>query len=913
MALAVSGVFILSVAGLAYFSLAYFSREFKASLSRQQFSLVTSQADTIDDKLGIARKTLLAAAEQVPGEALADAGRAQRFLDGRVTLHALFDNGLFLFSREGRIIAESPYRKGRRGRDISFRDYYRQSLTTGRPLISSPYVSTHNPGHPAIILTAPIFDKRHRLQAIFAGSFDLLGENFLADLSRQRVGQSGYLYLFDSRRTLIFHPDQGLIMKQDAAAGGNRLFERAVAGFEGSGETVDSRGLGVLASFKRLRATDWVVAAHVPMAEAYAPLARARVYFIATIIGGTVVVLIIVWLLMHHLTAPLLTITRHVESLRSGPGGHAPIEVATGDEIGTLARAFNSMVATLDSQQRALLKSEELYRMLVENQSDLVVKTDADGRFLFVSPSFCQLFGAPEQDLLGLPFTRLVHADDLEQTEWCRRQLHRPPYSCYYEHRALTRDGVRWLGWSEKAVLDDDNRMVAAVGMGRDITDRKRAEDEIQQLAYYDTLTRLPNRALLYDRLSQAIAQAGREGRHVGVLVLDLDRFKGVNDTLGHVAGDRLLDAVAQRLAGCTQDGDTVARIGGDEFVVVLSAFSHEDDIAMAAENILALLALPVPLDKQEIFTSASIGIAVYPRDGSDVSGLLKNADIAMYQAKDQGRNNFRFFSREMNVKALEYMMLETSLRRALEREEFFLVYQPQVDLQTWRLVGMEALLRWRHPELGVLLPARFIPLAEETGLILAIGEWVLRTACVRNKAWQDAGFMPLRMAVNLSGRQLMQPGFGGKVAAILRETGLPPACLELELTESTLMTRAEENIASLGELKKMGVQLAIDDFGTGYSSLSYLKHFPIDRVKIDRAFVRDITSNADDAAIAGAIIAMSHSLNLKVTAEGVEHVEQLQFLAARQCDEIQGYLVTIPLGEEEIVPLLCGAQNIAG
>src|SRR6185369_9662107 len=445
----------------------------------------------------------------------------------------------------------------------------------------------------------------------------------------------------------------------------------------------------------------------------------------------------------------------------------------------------------------------------------------------------------------------------------------------------------------------------------RDISKRKKAEEEIQQLAYYDTLTRLPNRALLYDRMSQAIALANRNRRYVGILFLDLDRFKVINDTLGHVAGDRLLKTVAERLSSSVRESDTVSRLGGDEFIVVLSSLAHDDDITNAAEKILTVISGAIMIDNREIFTTASIGIAIFPNDGTDINILLKNADIAMYQAKDQGRNNFQFFSKEMNVKALEHLMLETSLRRALEREELFLVYQPQLNLNTGEVVGMEALLRWRHPDLGDLLPAEFIPLAEETGLIIPIGEWVLKAACAQNKSWQDSGYLPLRMAVNISGGQFRQQNFVEMVAGILKETGLEAARLELELTESMVMHNASATVTLLCELKTMGVSLSIDDFGTGYSSLSYLKHFPIDRVKIDRSFVRDITSNPDDAAIAAAIIAMSHSLNLKVTAEGVEHQEQLEFLSSRGCDEIQGFLLTPPLSAEGLTLFLDRATMV--
>jgi len=437
-----------------------------------------------------------------------------------------------------------------------------------------------------------------------------------------------------------------------------------------------------------------------------------------------------------------------------------------------------------------------------------------------------------------------------------------------------------------------------------DLTARKQAEQEIQKLAYFDTLTGLPNRGLLEDRLIQIMAQSLREGWQVGVLFLDLDRFKWINDTLGHTAGDILLQEIAERLQNRLRASDTVARLGGDEFVIVLSAVKHEQDIAHTTQHIMDSLSLPVELEGQKIFISASIGIAIYPTDGHDVNSLLRNADTAMYVAKETGRNNYKFFSQEMNLRAVERMTLETNLRRALEKEEFYLNFQPQVDCKTGEIVGVEALLRWNCPDAGLISPAKFIPIAEETGLIIPIGEWVLRTACREARSWQD-DIASVRIAVNISGCQFKQANLVDMVAGILQETGLDPDKLELELTESMLMENSDNAVTMLQELKALGVHLAIDDFGTGYSSLTYLKHFPLDRLKIDQLFIRDICTNPDDASIAEAIIAMAHSLGLEVMAEGVETGEQMGFLQSRNCYEMQGYYISRPVSDETIRGLL--------
>ncbi len=478
------------------------------------------------------------------------------------------------------------------------------------------------------------------------------------------------------------------------------------------------------------------------------------------------------------------------------------------------------------------------------------------------------------------------------------------PFNIVY--RINTRNSGESVVNSQGEVETDENGRARLIsGTTLDITARIRAESEIQQLINYDTLTGLPNRNLLHDRLKLAIAHSAREKHLMGVLILDLDRFKRINDTLGHRAGDKLLMAVAKRLSACVRDSDTLARLGGDEFVILLNNVGHEEGISTVAQKILAILAEPVYIDGHEIYTTGSIGIAVYPMDGEDGHVLLKHADLAMYQAKEQDRNNVQFFSREMNIKVLERMMLENSMRKAIEREEFFLMYQPQVDARSGRIVGMEALLRWDHPDLGVLGPDKFIYLAEETGMIIPLGEWVIREACRQNKAWQDQGFPPLRVAVNLSGRQFSQQRLDEAVAAILMETGLEPEWLELELTESILMKNVEANIQMLRKLKDMGVSLSIDDFGTGYSSISYLKHFPISRLKIDRSFVRDITTNPDDAAIAEIIISMAQTLKLNVTAEGVETRAQMEFLSFHNCVEMQGYLFSRPLRAPEFTRLM--------
>ena len=434
--------------------------------------------------------------------------------------------------------------------------------------------------------------------------------------------------------------------------------------------------------------------------------------------------------------------------------------------------------------------------------------------------------------------------------------------------------------------------------------------DRVRYLAHYDELTGLPNRSMFHLRVEQALARARRAGTRMAILFIDLDRFKNINDTLGHDVGDRVLNEIAVRLRASLREVDTVCRLGGDEFVVLIEDLPEPAQVASVAQKILAEIARPITLETREVHITSSIGISTYPDDSADMQGLMKNADISMYRAKDQGKNNYQFYSAQMNVHTLERLALESDLRRALERDEFLLHYQPKVDIRSGQICGVEALVRWQQPGKGLIPPAQFIPLAEETGLIVPIGEWVLRTACAQSKAWQDGGLEPMRMAVNLSARQFAQENLAEDVARVLGETGLDAAWLELEITESMVMHNAEHAVLLLDRFKAMRIRLSIDDFGTGYSSLSYLKRFPIDSVKIDRSFIRDLPGNSDDAAITQAIVAMAHSLRLKVIAEGVETAEQLSFLRENGCDEMQGYHFSKPLPEGEFLRLVMDARG---
>lgn len=449
------------------------------------------------------------------------------------------------------------------------------------------------------------------------------------------------------------------------------------------------------------------------------------------------------------------------------------------------------------------------------------------------------------------------------------------------------------------------NLVVATIEARKLAEQVQTAKTELDHLVHHDVLTGLPNRILLHDRLDQAIASTRRSGKQLAVLFMDLDRFKHINDSLGHGVGDQLLQSVGQRLLACVRQSDTISRQGGDEFVALIPDIDHAEDAALAAQKILAAIALPHHIEQHDLHIGVSVGISIYPGDGPDAETLIKHADTAMFHAKDKGRNTYAFFEQQMTARAIARQSIEASLRLALERQEFVLHYQPKINLHSGTIVGIEALVRWQHPQRGLLEPAQFVPIAEDSGLILRIGRWVLREACRQAQAWQDAGLPPITIAVNTSALEFRAKDFLVNLRGILEETRLQPRYLELELTESVLMRDASATDSVLHALSALGIQLAVDDFGTGYSSLSYLRQFPINTLKIDRSFVNNMTRNANDASLVSAVISMGKSLKQRVIAEGVETAEQVAFLLGQHCDEGQGFFFGHPMVADALTPLL--------
>jgi len=559
--------------------------------------------------------------------------------------------------------------------------------------------------------------------------------------------------------------------------------------------------------------------------------------------------------------------------------------------------------------EEMLQNSENKYRVLFENAADANCLMDETG-FLDCNSAALEMFGYSA----GAP---MLHPADISPPNQpdgtCSRTAADQKIAAAFLHG---KERFEWLHQRKNGNVFPAEVCLTALTLSgrptllatvRDITDRKVAEERIQYLAYYDALTGLPNRTLLQDRLAKTLAGARRQQDKVALLFLDLDGFKNINDSLGHSVGDLLLQEVAGRLKTWGREQDTVARLGGDEFLIMLTNAKDVPDAAVAAERLMDAMTAEFVVQGHFLKVNCSIGISIFPEHGTDCETLIKNADAAMYNAKECGRNNFRFFTEDMNTQVVERLTLENSLRLALEREEFFLVYQPQMDMATGTVTGLEALLRWQHPELGLVPPDKFIRIAENSGLIVPIGEWVLRTACAQAQQWQQEGLPAVTVAVNVSAIQFRQEGFCGFIRNVLRDTALAPQYLELELTESLLLANADLMLSVIQELKAMGLTLAIDDFGTGYSSFAYLRQFRVNKVKIDRSFIRDVAVNPDDAAITAAIISMAKSLRLKVIAEGVEDEAQMSFLLAHHCDEIQGYYFSKPLDVDRVAEKLRG------
>ncbi|MDH5301306.1 MAG: EAL domain-containing protein [Gammaproteobacteria bacterium] len=617
---------------------------------------------------------------------------------------------------------------------------------------------------------------------------------------------------------------------------------------------------------------------------------------------------------LHQLPAPFTDVSQLMPNVHQGETVSTTLNFADGlYQVVVLPNrkdhytGATMMLLKLSEQQRHR-EDYQHYQLFTEYSNDFLSKYTLDGQCTFMSASVERVLGYAPDEIRGQSVLDFLHPDDKKARRKLISQLIDDSFETPVNYRIRHKEGgYIWLETYSKCITEYENgqSVQQIVAVSRDVTERKETEERLTYLANYDSLTGLPNRALFRDRLRRAMLRAQRNNRRLALFFLDLDRFKNINDSLGHHAGDQLLRGVASRLEQFARRNDTIARLGGDEFTIILEDINNSDDAAIVAQKILEVMAPSYILDGHEVVASPSIGITLYPDDATDMQSLLKNADTAMYRSKEKGRNRYQFYTADMNAKAYEHLILENALRHALDREEFRLYFQPQIDLHTHGVIGIEALVRWEHPEKGLILPEQFVPFAEETGLIHPIGQWVLHAACKELVRWQKAGIPPLRMALNLSMRQFRQTKFVDMVREAIQEYQINPSLLELEITESFLAHNVEQTAETLHQLRDLGVHISVDDFGTGYSSLSYLKKFPLNTLKIDKSFVKDISTDPDGATIAEAIIALGQSLRLHVIAEGVETQEQVFFLRSRGCDRVQGFLFSRPLSSTEAMAWL--------
>ena len=653
----------------------------------------------------------------------------------------------------------------------------------------------------------------------------------------------------------------------------------------------------------------------------YAQLRRDAIHLLLNNALHTFLVALFIFALFYRLIARhLAAVAEHLHNV--DPATHATplalerVAAAKPDELDVLVNSVNALQDKTRAALDALNDSKARVRLVLDSTSEAIFGMDTQGMCTFANPACLRMLGyTHESDLVGKRIHDLIHHTYPDGRPY-------PAEDCAVRLATLAgkahhcNDEVHWRADGTSFPVEyrsrpmyKDGELVGSVVAFNDITQRKQTEEELHQLAYYDSLTRLPNRQLFNDRLYQALGDAKRRHRLVALMLLDLDRFKVVNDTMGHEAGDILLQEISGRLKNSIRANDTVARLGGDEFVLIFTDVGDSKHIAQLAQKVLSQFEAPVIIDGREVFSGASIGIAFYPSDTDDADALLKFADSAMYHAKELGRNNYQFYSHEMTASVNQRLQMETDLRRAIDHNEFVLHYQPLVDARNGQPTGVEALIRWRDPSGQLIPPLQFIPLAEDTGLIVPIGTWVLETACAQLRQWHDAGHPVLSMSVNVATRQFREVTFVETVRQAIQKSGIPPQSLELEITESILLESSDDTLGTLNALKQLGVSLAIDDFGTGYSSLSYLKRFPIDRIKIDRSFVRDLATDTNDLAIVRAIIALAQAMRLSVIAEGVETAAQLALLQSEECHNYQGYFYAKPMDAESVYQKLLSRQ----
>ncbi len=893
-------LFLVAILAVGLASMRSFREQLLNVLIAEQHTLVERVADNLDQKLLNLQRVLTLSAIEITEADIASSDAAQRYLDTNTGLFASVDRSTFLFSADGKeLLAERPFRPNRRGISAAHRMYIKDTIRTQRSVISEPFQTNVGDDDMVLVVTMPVFAKDGRMIAILTGSLGLTRPGMLGNIAKTVIGKTGYLFIVTADGKLIMHPDRKRLSQAAFVPKANPLFDRALEGFEGTEETVGSDGREALFSYRRVSSSNWIVAAVYPKDEAFLAVHDLVWRFVEFLLLACVIVVAAIWVLTRYLMRPLVLLTRHFASYTATEARIAPLPADTGSgEIRALRAAFNRLTSRLHEREDALIETMHKYQIITDNSTDLITKHSADGIITFASQVSSTILGMAPGELTGHSLCEFVHPEDFGIVRTAMKEAVQANVLPTIIYRARHTDQhYVWFETTLRLIKESTGEETQTIlCVSRDISDRKRMEERLHDLVRTDHLTTLPNRFLLDERFANGLAQAQREGSLLAMLMIDIDRFKNINDTLGHGMGDVLLKVVGSALKSCIRECDTLARWGGDEFVLLLPGLQDSSVAVAIAQRCLESLKEPFVVDGQELRITASIGISLAADSSAEAGVLLQNADIAMYKAKARGGDCMIIYSPEMSTGARNRLSMENALFHAIERQQLLLHYQPLISAKTGRLAGVEALLRWQHPEYGLVPPGEFIPIAEQTGLIAAIGEWVLRTACTQMNDWYSRGLPRIAISVNLSSRQFRQESLASTIKKVLTDTGFDPQKLELELTESLLMDDIPRSKAILAQLKALGVTIALDDFGTGYSSLSYLKGFQLDTLKIDRTFIAELTTSEANASIVRATIGLAKGLRLRTVAEGVETREQATFLVNQGCDVLQGFLFARPM-----------------
>ena len=901
---AISFVFLVAIAGIASYSLRTFNSQLISVLSSDQYLLLGRISENLDQQLDLLQGALKASALDIGAADLADHAHAQAVLRRNDGLAAIFDRSIFLFSPKGILLAERPDRIDRVGQDASWRPYIKRTIETRQAVISEPFKTNAGDDNIVLVLTMPVLGPDGSLVGILTGSLGLTRPDMLGNISKTVIGGTGHLAIMTRDGKAIMDRDKSRLSKRLYAPGENALFDRALAGFEGTGESTDETGRPSFVSYRKVKSAGWIVAAIYPKDEAYRHIGQFVTDFLWLLGGSTLLVLIAIWALTRYMTRPLIALTRHITAYSATAGRIAPLPGVAGGsgEVRALTSTFNALTRSLNDREDSVISAMRQYQIITENSTDLITRHALDGTTLFASPASMAVLGIAADKLNGGHPVDIVHPEDSSRVQRAFEVAGSADAAIVVAYRARLPGGE--YVWLESALrfMKMGDHAAEILCISRNIDERKRMEGKLHLEARTDRLTGLPNRLMLEEQLELAMSRRGRDESLLGVLLIDLDRFKGINDTLGHRRGDELLAAVARRFANCARPEDTLARWGGDEFVVILPGVQNPEAVRKIADRYRDALKEPFLQQGDLLQVTASIGVSISADPSADAEALLASADVAMYRAKARGGNSCVSYTSEMSAGAHDRLSMESALFHATEREELRLHYQPLISAKTGRIVGVEALVRWQHPEFGLVPPGVFIPLAERTGVIAEIGDWVLFSACRQMAEWRAAGLNGMSVSVNISGRQFSGDTLVPTVSRALQTTGLPAACLELELTETLLMEDTDHSQATIRELKKLGVSIALDDFGIGYSSLSYLQQFTLDTLKIDRAFTSEMLTSPQTEAIVRATFDIARALNFRTVAEGIESRSQAGFLAELGCDVFQGFYFAKPLPAPELL-----------